>query len=135
MPVENLDPPGVPLVEGISQVTIATGSRIVFFSGQIGRKPDGAPAGDDLRSQTCQTLKNLEAVAKSVGVESSHIAKWTLFIKNYSAEAFEAYMAGFGDYLEGGGSIAPTAAGTLVGVAELFEPWILVELEAIAVID
>lgn len=135
MPVESFDPPGVPVLEGITQVSIATGSRIVFFSGQVGRRPDGSPAGDDIRSQTCQAMKNLEAVATAVGAESRHFAKLTLHIKDYAEEMFESFMAGFGDYLEGGGTLAPVTAGTLVGVTSLFESWCLVEIDAIAVLD
>jgi enamine deaminase RidA (YjgF/YER057c/UK114 family) len=135
MAVENLDPPGVRVVEGISQVSIATGSRIIFFSGQVGARPDGTPAGEDLRSQARQAHQNLETVASGVGVKPEDIAKWTLFIKDYSADLFEEYMAGYGDYLQGGGTFAPITAGTLVGVTALWEPWCLMEIEAIAVAD
>jgi 2-iminobutanoate/2-iminopropanoate deaminase len=135
MPVQSFDPPGVPVVDGITQVAVATGSRLAFFSGQVGRRADGTPAGDDLRSQTCQALTNLEALMNAVGGDASGVAKWTLYIKDYTSELFESYMAGFGDYLEGGGTFAPVTAGTLVGVSALFEPWCLVEIEAIAVLD
>jgi enamine deaminase RidA (YjgF/YER057c/UK114 family) len=135
MAVEAFDPPGVPMVDGISQVAVATGTRMAFFSGQVGRNEDGTPAGDDLRSQTRQALKNLETLTNAVGADASHIAKWTLYIKDYTPEQFESYMAGFGDYLEGGGTFAPVTAGTLVGVSALFEPWCLVEIDAIAVLD
>jgi 2-iminobutanoate/2-iminopropanoate deaminase len=133
--VEGFDPPGVPVVEGITQVAVATGSRLIFFSGQIGRRPDGTPAGDDLRSQARQALKNLEVLTSAVGADASHIAKWTLYIKDYTPELFEEYMAAYGDYLEGGGTFAPVTAGTLVGVSALVEPWCVIEIDAIAVLD
>jgi enamine deaminase RidA (YjgF/YER057c/UK114 family) len=135
MTVENVNPDGVRVVEGISQVSVAKGSRIIFFSGQVGAKPDGTPAGDDLRSQACQAHRNLETVATGVGVKPEDVAKWTLFIKDYSPELFDEYMAGYGDYLEKGGTFAPVTAGTLVGVTALWEPWCVMEIEAIAVAD
>jgi hypothetical protein len=42
-------------------------------------------------------------------------------------------MAGYGDYLEAGGTLASPSAATSISVAALFEPWSLVELDVIAV--
>ena len=133
MAIEHLNPAGVAPIDNVSHVSVATGSKIVFFAGQVGRQPDGSPAGDDLRSQTQQALRNVQTCAESVGVTSADIAKLTIYIKDYSPDKFDAFMAGFGDYLEGGGTLVSTSAATLVGVTALFEPWSLVELDAIAV--
>ena len=38
------------------------------------------------------------------------------------------------DYVEAGGTL-PVSASTLVGVAALYEPWCLVEIDAVAVVD
>jgi enamine deaminase RidA (YjgF/YER057c/UK114 family) len=133
MAVEHFNPSGVAPIDNVSQVSVATGSKIVFFAGQVGSKPDGSPAGDDLRSQTKQALQNLQTCADSVSVTSADIAKLTIYVKDYSAERFDEFMAGFGDYLEDGSTVASASAATLVGVATLFEPWSLVELDVIAV--
>src|SRR4051794_13044692 len=99
MAVEHLDPEGAPAVEGIAQVSIARGSKVVFFSGQIGRLLDGSPAGEDLRSQTAQALRNLQTIADAAGVTAADITKTTILIKDYDASRFDEFMAGFGDYI------------------------------------
>jgi enamine deaminase RidA (YjgF/YER057c/UK114 family) len=136
MAVEHLNPVGVPSVDGISQVSIGRGSRVVFFSGQIGRMLDGNPAGDDLRSQTAQALRNLQAVAEAAGVTAADITKTTIMIKDYDAARFDEFLAGFGDYIGAGGTIGTVAAAsTLIGVAALYEPWCHIEIDATAIVD
>ena len=136
MAVEHLDPEGAPAVEGIAQVSIGRGSKVVFFSGQIGRLLDGSPAGEDLRSQTAQALRNLQAIADAAGVTAADITKTTILIKDYDSTRFEEFMAGFGEYIGGGGTIGTiAAASTLIGVSALFEPWCQIEIDATAVLD
>jgi enamine deaminase RidA (YjgF/YER057c/UK114 family) len=135
VPVEHINPPGSPSVEGISQISIARGSRLAFFSGQVGRLGDGSPAGQDLRSQTAQALRNLEVLGNVINVTAEDIAKVTILVKDYDPSKFEEFMAGFGDYVEEGGRLGTVpSASTLVGVTSLYEPWCLVEIEAIAVL-
>jgi enamine deaminase RidA (YjgF/YER057c/UK114 family) len=55
--IEHLTPDVVPIA-GPPHVSIATGcSKIVFFSGQVGRLADGTPAGDTVRAQFAQALR------------------------------------------------------------------------------
>ena len=108
----------------------------MFFSGQVGRLLDGSPAGDDLRSQTAQALRNLQAVADAAGVTAADITKTTIMIKDFDAARFDEFMAGFGDYIGAGGTIGTiAAASTLIGVAALYEPWCDIEIDATAVLD
>jgi enamine deaminase RidA (YjgF/YER057c/UK114 family) len=97
---------------------------------------DGNPVGDDLRSQTAQALRNLQAVAEAAGVTAADITKTTIMIKDYDAARFDEFMAGFGDYVGAGGTIGTVAAAsTLIGVAALYESWCHIEIDAIAVVD
>jgi enamine deaminase RidA (YjgF/YER057c/UK114 family) len=134
--VQHVDPEGAPTVDGIAQVSIGRGSKIVFFSGQVGRVLDGSPVGDDLRSQTAQALRNLQVLANTVGVTATDLCKTTIMIKDYDGARFDEFMAGFGDYIGDGGTLGTVpAASTLIGVSELFEAWCQVEIEAVAVLD
>ena len=133
MSVRHLNPDGVAPIENVSLISIATGSKIVFFAGQVENFPDGTPAGDDLRAQASQAFRNLQLLTEAAGVTSADIAKLTIYIKDYSTERFDELVAGFTDYLEQGGTLAAATATTLVGVGALFEPWCLVEIDAIAV--
>jgi enamine deaminase RidA (YjgF/YER057c/UK114 family) len=134
MPVEHLTPDAVPSA-GPPHVSIATGTKLAFFSGQVGRLADGSPAGDTLRAQFTQALRNLAAVASAVGVAPGHFAKTTVYVKDWHPELMDDLYGAVSDYIEDGGSFAEFTASTLVGVAALYEPWCLVEIDAVAVID
>ena len=134
MPVEHLTPAGVADI-GIPQVSLASGSRIAYFSGQVGVLADGTPIGDDLRTQFVQALRNAEVVAIAAGVEPHHVAKVTTYVRDLRPEHLEELIAGVAEYAETGGRFTGFSAGTLVGVAALYEPWCLVEVDVTAVID
>jgi enamine deaminase RidA (YjgF/YER057c/UK114 family) len=113
----------------------ATGTKLAFFSGQVGRLADGSPAGVTLRTQFTQALRNLVAVAAAVGVQPGHFAKTTVYAKDWRPELIEELYGAVNDYIEDGGTFTEFTASTLVGVAALYEPWCLVEIDAVAVID
>jgi 2-iminobutanoate/2-iminopropanoate deaminase len=51
----------------------------VFVSGQGGLK-DGKIVGDDLESQTIQTLENIREVLQAAGLEMNHIVKVNVYL-------------------------------------------------------
>lgn len=54
---------------------------LVFVSGQLPIDPaTGSFAGDDVRSQTIQSLKNLKAILESEGLSLSSVVKTTVFL-------------------------------------------------------
>jgi enamine deaminase RidA (YjgF/YER057c/UK114 family) len=117
-------------------VSIATGfAKIVFFSGQVGRLADGTPAGDTVRAQFAQALRNLAAVANAIGIEGRHLAKTTVYVKDLRPEHLDELYAGVNDFVEAGGTFVEFTGSMLVGVASLYEPWCVVEIEAVAVVD
>ncbi|WP_324274072.1 hypothetical protein [Blastococcus brunescens] len=44
MPVELIDPDGLPKSDAYVQVGVATGSRTVYVSGQVARTAEGSPS-------------------------------------------------------------------------------------------
>lgn len=50
MPIEVLNPDDLPKPEVYRQMSVATGSRTVFVSGQVARNADGEPVRQGLRS-------------------------------------------------------------------------------------
>ena len=55
----------------------------LFVSGQIGLKPTTSElAGDDIESQTRQSLDNLMSVLQKAGYDSSHVVQCTVFLKD-----------------------------------------------------
>ena len=57
--------------------------NFIFTSGQLGLIPEsGEPAGEDIRSQTRQSLKNVQSVLEAAGTDLSHVLKTTVFLRN-----------------------------------------------------
>ncbi|CAL9514179.1 Putative aminoacrylate peracid reductase RutC [Nocardiopsis dassonvillei] len=134
MPVQLLNPSTLPLPEAYAQASIAEGSRLVFVSGQVARDADGTPVGaGDLAAQTEQAYANVHAAVTAAGGTFADIAKLTVYVVDWEPEK----MARLG---EGAMRAAqrlgfdPVRPITLLGVAALGEPDLLVEVEAVAVL-
>jgi 2-iminobutanoate/2-iminopropanoate deaminase len=79
-------------------------------------------------------VRNLDAVATAVRVEPRHLAKTTVYVKDWRPELMDELLRAVNEYVEDGGEF-PVSASTLVGVAGLYEPWCLVEIDAGAIVD
>ncbi len=82
-----------------SQGVIAGGS-LVFTAGQIPLDPvTGEMVTGDIRSQTHQALKNVQAVLEAAGSSLDQVVKATVFLQNMDdfAAMNEVYSGYFGD--------------------------------------
>ena len=134
MTIELLNPEGMPQPEHYRQVSVATGSRMVFLAGQVARDADGNPVGPgDLAAQVEQAYLNVGTAMAAVGGSWDDVAKLTIYVVDWG----EDKLPGLG---EGAGRAAarlgvdPTKPVTLIPVAALAEPDLLVEVDAIAVL-
>lgn len=135
MPVELLNPDGLPKPEMYRQVAVACGSRLVFLAGQVARNREGEPVGaGDLAAQTEQAYLNVATALAAVGGSFDDIAKLTVYIVDWSGEKLAALGEG----------VARAAAHldadltkpiTLIPVAALGEPDLLIEVDATAVLQ
>lgn len=55
---------------------------MIYTSGQLPINPETGVMPTDLESQTEQSLKNVFAILKEAGVDSSNVVKTTVFIKD-----------------------------------------------------
>lgn len=113
---------------GFSQaVEVPAGSRWVVCSGQTSVDADGNPLhAGDMAAQLRQALDNLEAVLKAAGLTLAHVVRL-----NYYTTDVAGYLQASGEVARRfSGGVPP--AGTLLGVAALFHPDILIEVEATA---
>jgi enamine deaminase RidA (YjgF/YER057c/UK114 family) len=134
MPVELVNPDGLPKPEVYAQVGIATGSRTVYLSGQVARTADGDPVGaGDLAAQVEQAFVNVVTALAAVGGSFDDVAKLTIYVVDWTPDKLTAIGAGVGRVVERLG-INPVKPTTLLGVAALGEPDMLVEVEATAVL-
>ncbi len=130
-----IDPEGLPKVDFHKQVSLATGSKLAFMAGQVAWDANGDLVGKgDLAAQIEQCYLNVGAAVADVGGSFDNIAKLTIYIVEWAAEKFPLLHEGRARAFAklGVNSLVP---GTLIGVTALFTPDILVEIEAVAVID
>jgi enamine deaminase RidA (YjgF/YER057c/UK114 family) len=110
-------------------VVVATGTRLVCVSGQTGVDEDGKVVGTTHLEQARQALANLRTALDAASVSPNDVAKLTIYIVDYSESALEALMTAA---IEVFGDDYPVTASTLVVVAALWQPDVLVEIDAIA---
>jgi enamine deaminase RidA (YjgF/YER057c/UK114 family) len=110
-------------------VTVAGGGRVVFVSGQVARDEAGNTVGaGDMRAQIEQVGKNLEACLKAAGASLSDIVKTVTYVTDI--DEFFKHTDIRMRYLG-----AALGASTTVEVSRLAGPDLMVEIEAIAVVD
>lgn len=134
MPVELINPEGLPKPEVYRQVAVASGQRLVFLAGQVARNADGEPVGaGDLATQTEQAYLNVATAVAAAGGSFDDVAKVTLYIVNWSGQKMAALGEGVARAAARLGADL-TKPVTLIPVAALGEPDLLIEVDAIAVL-
>jgi enamine deaminase RidA (YjgF/YER057c/UK114 family) len=135
MAIKLVNPDGLPKVDIYRQVSVATGSKLVFIAGQVARTAGGDPVGDgDLAAQVEQCYLNLGTALAEVGASFDDVAKLTVYLVDWTPDKMSLFLAGVA---RASAKLRITAAPPLtgIGVAALAEPDLLVEVEAVAVID
>ena len=130
MAVTLVNPDGLPAIDAYRQVSIATGSRLVFVAGQVAW--DTVPG--DLAAQVERCYLNVATALAAAGASFSDVAKLTVYVVDWTPDKMPAFLAGVARAAERLGE-TPVPPGTLVGVAALDTPDHLVEVEAVAVLD
>jgi len=134
VPIELFNPDGLPKPDVYRQVAIATGTRTVYLAGQVARDAEGQPVGaGDLAAQVEQAYLNVATALSAVGGSFADIAKITLYLVDWKPEKMAALGEGVGRAAARLGA-DPVRPVTLIGVAALGEPDLLVEVDATAVL-
>jgi enamine deaminase RidA (YjgF/YER057c/UK114 family) len=130
MTLELLQPEGLPRPESYSQVVVGAGTRTVYVAGQVAVDAAGqivAPGSH--AGQALQAYENVGRALAAAGATPADVTRITTYVVDYSPALLPdiaiARRALFGGHLP---------ASTLVGVAALARPEILVEVEAVAVL-
>ncbi|ALX11661.1 enamine deaminase RidA [Burkholderia cepacia JBK9] len=131
MALECINPKDLPVPQTYTQVVVATGSKMVFISGQEPEDIYGKLVGQgDLDAQARQVFGNLGRALAGAGARPEQVARIAIYVVNYDRDAClpiieSARKALFGDH---------KPADVVLGVATL-SPGYLIEVDAIAVID
>jgi enamine deaminase RidA (YjgF/YER057c/UK114 family) len=135
MTVTLINPDGLPKPDVYRQLSVATGSKLVFLAGQVARDADGRHVGEgDFAAQVEQAYLNIGTALAAVGGSFDDVAKLTIYVVDWSPEKMPLLGEGVGRAAAKLG-IDPVKPITLLSVAALGEPDLLVEVEATAVID
>ena len=127
-----INPPAVAASPAYTHVVTASGNKTVYISGQVALDANGSLVGrGDLRAQTKQVFENLKRALAAAGAGFEDIVKVTYYIVGYRPEQLPAIREVRSEYLPR----SNPPASTLVGVEALFMDDVLIEVEAIAVID
>jgi enamine deaminase RidA (YjgF/YER057c/UK114 family) len=115
---------------GFSQgIEVLDPSRVLFCAGQTSVDADGNPLhAGNMTAQLTQALDNLETVLARAGLTLKNVVRL-----NYYTTDVPAYLQASAAVAERLAKAGCIASGTLLGVAALFHPDIMIELEATAV--
>ena len=115
---------------GFNQGEVVEGHRrTLFCAGQTAMSADGRPQhAGDMGAQVAMAMDNLEAVLSQAGMGLANVVR--LIFYTTDVDQFFASYRSIAERL-GRGGVAPP--GTLLGVARLAFPELMVEIEATAV--
>ncbi|AUI59265.1 RidA family protein [Amycolatopsis sp. BJA-103] len=134
MSITLVNPAGLPEIPAYRQVSIATGSKLVFVAGQVAWDADGATVGEgDLAAQVEQCYLNIGTALAGAGATFDDVAKMTVYVVDWTPDKLALFLEGVDRAAAKLGG-TPVPPGTLIGVAALDVPEHLVEVEATAVI-
>lgn len=132
MPKKFVNPTGMKPLGMYTQVTVAQGGSIAFISGQVSVDGDGKVVGaGDIQAQAVQVFENLKLALGGIGATFDDVIKFTIYIVGFTQERRKAVMDVRGRYI----SPKNPPAATMVGVDQLVEPDLLLEIEAVAAVD
>jgi reactive intermediate/imine deaminase len=129
MPIKRTNPPTLSAPTGYTHVVEVTGPvKTIYVAGQVALDKDGKVVGAaDMKAQTEQVFKNLEAALGAAGAHFADVVKMNTYVTDIAqAPAIREVRARYF-------TTAPPAS-TFVQVAALARPELLIEIEVIAVI-
>jgi enamine deaminase RidA (YjgF/YER057c/UK114 family) len=123
-----VNPPELPEIDVYHQVSIASGTRLVFVAGQVAWE-----TGRDLAAQVEQCYLNVGAALAAAGGSFDDVAKLTCYVVDWTPDKMPALLDGIA---RGSAKLGTTAKppASLIGVAALDVPEHLVEIEVTAVL-
>jgi enamine deaminase RidA (YjgF/YER057c/UK114 family) len=129
-PAHTINPLGLPPASGYSHVVIAPTGRLVSISGQVAIDADGAVVGvGDFEAQCIQVFENLKVALHSAGLTFADVIRTDMYVTDM--KHLDTLRAVRARYLP---NDAPPAS-TLVKVASLYRPELLVEVAVDAILQ
>ncbi|MBZ3905570.1 RidA family protein [Streptomyces griseiscabiei] len=135
MAITLVNPDGLPKIDAYRQVSVATGTKLVFVAGQVSWDADQVTVGvGDLAAQVERCYLNVGTALAGAGASFDDVAKINIHVVDWTPDKMPALMEGI-SRAAGKLGVTATPPATLLGVAALDIPEHLVEIEATAVVD
>jgi enamine deaminase RidA (YjgF/YER057c/UK114 family) len=125
-----INPPGN-TIPGISQAVVVEHGRPIYLSGHVPTREDGSIVDGGLEPQLIRVFENLQTTLAAAGASFKHVVRLTLYVRDYGIEQLETIRRVRNRFIQ----IERPPTSTLLGVAALFHPDVLVEVEAVAVLN
>ncbi len=127
--VKHINPTTLSKPTGYTHVVEVMGGRTLYVSGQIALDQAGAVVGKgDLKAQTRQVLENLKSALASCGATLDDVVKITVFMTD--ASEIQTFREIRDRYFT-----KKLPASSLVQVVRLARPELMIEIEAVAVVE
>jgi len=128
--IQFLNPEGIFKPSTFSQIAITSGDTVVYISGQTARdEKSNIVAVGDVKKQAEKVFENLRVAVEAAGGSMGDIAKITTYVVGLKPED----RVWIGEMVKKNFPKPP--AHTLVGISALATPELLIEIEAVAVLD
>ncbi|HLS74805.1 MAG TPA: RidA family protein [Actinomycetaceae bacterium] len=136
MAIQLLTPEGMFQPVPYHHVAVATGTRHVQVAGQINRDEHGRRlAPGDLAAQTAIALRNTARGLAGAGATFGDVVRLRFYAVKWHPDKAGAFFDGLHRVIEELEIPQPFPPMSFIGVDYLFEPDVLIEVEADAVID
>jgi enamine deaminase RidA (YjgF/YER057c/UK114 family) len=130
--VEFINPPGLAQFKTFSHVAKVSGGKTIHISGQVSWNEKGEVMHPgDLKAQAGQVFENLKAALAAAGATYDNVVKFTIYVVNLKPQDRTTISEVRSRYL----SSARPPASTMIGVQSLVSEGLLLEVEAVAVVD
>ncbi|TCP41236.1 enamine deaminase RidA (YjgF/YER057c/UK114 family) [Tamaricihabitans halophyticus] len=136
MPVHTFTPEGMFQPVPYHHVSVATGSRYVNIAGQIARDENANRlAPGDLAGQLAHALRNTAKGLAGAGASFADVVRLRFYVTGWEPAMYADFMRGIESVVEELAIPQPLPPLSCIGVDYLFEPDVLVEVEAEAVLE
>lgn len=129
---EAINPRSLPKPPGYTQVMKVSGGKTIYIAGQVAWNADNELVGrGDFETQARQVFTNLVTALEAAGASPDDLVKICIYVVDHDADKLDAIRLVRDEIL---GDITPPTS-TLLGVAALALPDLLIEVDAVAVVD
>ncbi|MET4577302.1 RidA family protein [Ottowia thiooxydans] len=126
------NPPGLATPAGFSHVVRTNRKTTLVVAGQVAYDAQGQIVGaEDFEQQVRQVYSNIRTALRQNAADMVDLVKTTIFVRDLTPEKIAVIRAVRKEFL----SDEALPASTLVGVQALAKPQLMLEIEAVAMVD